>query len=48
MEILTIIFIVGALIIGVIAGFIIAGSKLNSSVTKEKENFFLLRTCFRS
>ena len=38
MEILTIIFIVGALIIGVIAGFIIAGSKLNSSVTKEKEN----------
>ena len=38
MEILTIIFIVGALIIDVIAGFIIAGSKLNSSVNKEKEN----------
>jgi ribonuclease Y len=38
MEILTIIFIVGALIIGVIAGFIIASSKLNSSVNKEKEN----------
>ena len=38
MEILTIIFIIGALIIGVIAGFIIASSKLNSSVTKEKEN----------
>jgi len=38
MEKLTIIYIVGALIIGVIAGFIIASSKLNSSVTKEKEN----------
>ena len=38
MEKLTIIYIVGALIIGVIAGFIIASSKLNSSVNKEKEN----------
>jgi ribonucrease Y len=38
MDILTIIFIAGALIIGVIAGFLIAGSKLNASATKEKEN----------
>ena len=39
MEIVTIVFIAGALIVGVIAGFLIAGSKLNASATKEKENF---------
>ncbi|PBQ34795.1 ribonuclease Y [Sphingobacteriaceae bacterium] len=38
MEILTIVFIAAALIVGVIAGFLIAGSKLNASGTKEKEN----------
>ncbi len=38
MEILSIIFIAGALIIGVVAGFLIAGSKLNSSAAKEKQN----------
>ncbi len=38
MDILTIVFIAGALILGVIAGFLIAGSKLNASATKEKEN----------
>lgn len=38
MEIVTIVFIAGALIVGVIAGFLIAGSKLNASATKEKEN----------
>jgi ribonuclease Y len=38
MEILTIIFIAGALIFGVIAGFLISGSKLNASARKEKEN----------
>jgi ribonuclease Y len=38
MDILTIIFIVGALIIGVVAGFLIAGSKLNASANKEKDN----------
>ena len=36
--ILTIILISAALIAGVIAGFLIAGSKLNASGTKEKEN----------
>jgi ribonucrease Y len=38
MEILSIIFIAGALILGVVAGFLIAGSKLNSSAAKEKQN----------
>lgn len=38
MDILTIIFTAGALIVGVVAGFIIAGSKLNKSAAKEKEN----------
>ena len=38
MEILTIIFIAAALIAGVVAGFLIAGSKLNASASKEKEN----------
>lgn len=38
MDILTIIFIAGALIIGVVAGFLIAGSKLNASANKEKDN----------
>lgn len=38
MDILTIIFTAGALILGVVAGFIIAGSKLNKSAAKEKEN----------
>ncbi len=38
METLTIIYIAGALIVGVIAGFLIAGSKLNASAKKEKEN----------
>jgi len=38
MEILTILFIAGALILGVIAGFLIAGSKLNAGAKKEKEN----------
>ena len=37
MDILTIVFIAGALILGVIAGFLIAGSKLNASATKEKQ-----------
>ncbi len=37
MDILTIIFIAGALILGIVAGFLIAGSKLNASATKEKE-----------
>ena len=36
--ILTIVFIAAALIIGVVAGFIIAGSRLNASAAKEKEN----------
>lgn len=38
MDILTIIFIAGALIIGVVAGFLIAGSKLNAGAQKEKDN----------
>ncbi len=38
MDIVTIIFIAAALIIGLIVGFIIAGSKLNASASKEKEN----------
>lgn len=38
MDILTLIYIAGALIVGVVAGFLIAGSKLNASATKEKEN----------
>ncbi|WP_317900197.1 ribonuclease Y [Aurantibacillus circumpalustris] len=38
MDILTIVFIAGSLILGVIAGFLIAGSKLNASGAKEKEN----------
>lgn len=38
MEILTIGLIAGALILGVVAGFFIAGSKLNATATKEKEN----------
>jgi len=38
MEILSIVFIAGALILGVVAGFLIAGSKLNSSAAKEKQN----------
>ncbi len=38
MDILTIVFIAAALIIGVVAGFIIAGSRLNASASKEKEN----------
>jgi ribonuclease Y len=38
MEILTIGLIAGALILGVLAGFFIAGSKLNATATKEKEN----------
>jgi len=37
MDILTISFIAGALILGVIAGFLISNSKLNSSTKKEKE-----------
>ncbi len=36
--ILTIVFIAAALIVGVIAGFMIAGSRLNASASKEKEN----------
>src|SRR6187402_1220213 len=38
MDIVTIVFIAGALILGVVAGFLIAGSKLNAGATKEKEN----------
>ena len=38
METLTIIFIAGGLLLGVIVGFLIANSKLNSSAKKEKEN----------
>jgi ribonucrease Y len=38
MDILTIILIAAALIVGVISGFLIAGSKLNASATKEREN----------
>jgi ribonucrease Y len=38
MEILTIILIAAALIAGVVAGFMIAGSKLNAGASKEKEN----------
>ena len=38
MEILTIVLIAAALIIGIVAGFIIAGSKLNASAAKEKQN----------
>ncbi len=38
MDILTIIFIAGALILGIVAGFILAGSKINASAKKEKEN----------
>ena len=36
--ILTIVLIAAALIVGVIAGFMIAGSRLNASASKEKEN----------
>jgi ribonucrease Y len=39
MDILTIIFIAAGLIVGVVAGFIIAGSKLNAGAKKESENF---------
>ncbi len=38
MDILTIILIAGALIVGVVSGFLIAGSKLNASAKKEKDN----------
>ncbi len=38
MDILTIILIAGALIVGVVSGFMIAGSKLNASAKKEKDN----------
>ncbi len=38
METLTIIYIAGGLLLGVIVGFLIANSKLNSSAKKEKEN----------
>jgi ribonuclease Y len=38
MDILTISFIAGALILGIVAGFILAGSKINASAKKEKEN----------
>ncbi|MBL7911742.1 MAG: ribonuclease Y [Bacteroidia bacterium] len=38
MDILTIGFIAGALILGIVAGFILAGSKINASAKKEKEN----------
>lgn len=38
MDILTIAFIAGALILGIVAGFILAGSKINASAKKEKEN----------
>lgn len=38
MSIITIIIIAVALILGVVAGFVIAGSKLNSGATREREN----------
>ena len=38
MDIITIGFIAGALILGIVAGFILAGSKINASAKKEKEN----------
>lgn len=38
MDIVTIISIAGALILGLVAGFLIAGSKLNASAAKEKQN----------
>jgi ribonuclease Y len=38
METLTIIYIAGGLILGVIVGFLIANSKINSGAKKEKEN----------
>ncbi|MGZ3883965.1 MAG: Rnase Y domain-containing protein, partial [Bacteroidia bacterium] len=38
MSVLEIIFVAGGLILGVIAGFIIANSRLNSAAKKEKEN----------
>ncbi len=38
METLTIIFIAGGLLLGVIVGFLIANSKINSGAKKEKEN----------
>ncbi len=38
MEILTLSLIVGALIVGLISGFILAGSKINASAKKEKDN----------
>jgi len=38
MDIVTIGLIAGALILGIVAGFILAGSKLNASAKKEKEN----------
>ncbi|MDZ4663272.1 MAG: ribonuclease Y [Bacteroidota bacterium] len=38
METLTIIFIAAGLLLGVIVGFLIANSKINSSAKKEKEN----------
>ena len=38
MDIVTIVIIAGALIAGIVAGFILAGSKINASAKKEKEN----------
>ena len=38
MDIVTIMIIVGALILGIVAGFILAGSKINARAQKEKEN----------
>ncbi|MBA2613039.1 MAG: ribonuclease Y [Bacteroidetes bacterium] len=38
MDIITIGFIAGALILGIVAGFILAGSKINATAKKEKEN----------
>ncbi len=38
MDIITISLIAGALILGIVAGFILAGSKINASAKKEKEN----------
>jgi len=38
MELLTIVFIAASLILGVVAGFLIAGSKLNASGKQEKAN----------
>ncbi|MDO9001177.1 MAG: ribonuclease Y [Bacteroidota bacterium] len=38
MDIVTISIIAGALILGIVAGFILAGSKINATANKEKEN----------